>query len=68
MVEPQLLLNFVKKLRPVKTKFNLIRIGGAKDGGYLLPADLDGIAACFSPGVADTANFETELLMALTHI
>ena len=55
------LKELVKALRPVKTDFELIRIGGANDGGYLIPNDLDGIAACFSPGVADTASFEVAL-------
>ena len=49
-------------LRPVKTKFDLIRVGGANDGGYLLPNDLSGISACFSPGVDVTASFEKDLL------
>jgi hypothetical protein len=40
------------------TGFPLIRIGNAHDGGYLVPDDLDGIAAVFSPGVADTVDFE----------
>ena len=31
-------------------------------GGYLLPDDLEGIAACFSPGVSDQATFEEALL------
>ena len=30
----------IKALRPVKTKFDLIRIGGNNDGGYLIPNDL----------------------------
>jgi hypothetical protein len=51
----------LKALRPVKTKFDLIRIGGDNDGGYLIPDDLAGITACFSPGVADTASFEIDL-------
>jgi hypothetical protein len=51
----------IKALRPVKTKFELIRVGGANDGGYLIPNDLEGITACFSPGVADTASFEIDL-------
>jgi hypothetical protein len=38
----------------------LIRIGGDGDGAYLLPNVLDGLAACFSPGVADVSTFETE--------
>ena len=51
----------IKELRPVKTKYDLIRIGGNNDGGYLLPNDLSGIATCFSPGVDITASFETDL-------
>lgn len=49
-------------LYPVKTKFNLIRVGGDNDGGYLLPNDLSGISLCFSPGVDVTASFEKDLL------
>jgi len=51
----------IQELRPVKTKFDLIRIGGANDGGYLIPNDLEGIGACFSPGVDVTASFEIDL-------
>ena len=53
--------DLISSIRPVKTKFDLIRIGGANDGGYLVPDDLKGITACFSPGVADTATFEADL-------
>jgi hypothetical protein len=52
----------VKTLRPVKTKYDLIRVGGDNDGGYLLPNDLSGISKCFSPGVDVTATFEKDLL------
>jgi len=55
------LIDFLKKVRPVSTQFQLIRIGGPGDGGYLLPDDLTEIRTCFSPGVSDTANFELEL-------
>lgn len=55
------LKELVKALRPVKTKFDLIRIGGANDGGYLIPNDLEGISSCFSPGVDVTASFEIDL-------
>ena len=51
----------IDSLRPVKTKFNLIRVGGNNDGGYLIPNDLMGITACFSPGVDVTASFEIDL-------
>jgi hypothetical protein len=51
----------IDSLRPIETKFDLIRVGGNNDGGYLLPNDLSGITACFSPGVADTVSFEIDL-------
>lgn len=49
-------------LRPVTTDLPLVRLGGAGDGGYLVPDDLDGLVACFSPGVDVTATFESALL------
>lgn len=49
------------RLWPIATQHDLIRIGGDADGGYLLPDVLDGISACFSPGVADYAGFEESL-------
>ena len=49
-------------ISPVETEHPLIRIGGPADGGYLIPDDLDGIAACFSPGVSDQSSFEEDLL------
>jgi hypothetical protein len=51
----------IDSLRPVQTKFDLIRVGGDNDGGYLIPNDLAGVSACFSPGVADTVSFEVNL-------
>jgi hypothetical protein len=48
-------------LRPVRTRHELLRLGGVHDGGYLVPDDLSGIAACFSPGVGAVANFEQDL-------
>jgi hypothetical protein len=47
--------------RPVPSPFELIRLGGTGDGGYLIPDDLEGVKACFSPGVAESANFELAL-------
>ena len=52
----------LESLYPVKTNFELVRIGGNNDGGYLIPDDLEGITACFSPGVDVTASFEKDLL------
>ena len=53
------LIALIQRLRPVSTPFPLIRIGGSSDGGYLVPDDLDKLGACFSPGVAESATFET---------
>lgn len=41
----------IETLRPYNTDKNLIRLGPNYDGGYLVPDDLEGIDACFSPGV-----------------
>jgi hypothetical protein len=53
--------SFLKKLHPINPKIELIRIGPKGDGGYLLPNDLKGITACFSPGVDKESRFELEL-------
>lgn len=52
----------LRRFWPVTTTLPLIRVGGAADGGYLVPDDLDGIAACFSPGVDVTATFEKDMI------
>lgn len=48
----------IRSLRPKRTDKNLIRLGGDSDGGYLLPNDLENIAACFSAGVGEVSSFE----------
>ncbi len=50
----------MRMVRPQATEHPLIRIGGESDGGYLVPDDLGGISALFSPGVAETADFEVD--------
>jgi len=55
--ELQSLLN---KLRPVSYGKELIRLGPDGDGGYLVPNDLEGIKACFSPGVDRISGFESD--------
>ncbi len=47
-------------LKPRCINQSLVRIGPDKDGGYLLPDDLDGIKACFSPGVSFESGFEKD--------
>jgi len=54
------ILQFVENLRPVDSGHGLVRLGGANDGGYLIPNDLQGITACFSPGVSETSAFERD--------
>lgn len=53
--------NIATALYPINSRYELIRIGAQSDGGYLVPADLKGITACFSPGVDQTASFESHL-------
>lgn len=52
----------IEAARPWRTEHPLIRLGAEGDGGYLIPDDLDGIAACFSPGVSDQSSFEDDIL------
>lgn len=49
-------------LRPMLAGRDLMRIGGANDGGYLIPNDLSGIVRNYSPGVGWTTGYEDELL------
>ena len=52
--------NLLPKLHPISTDKKLIRMGAERDGGYLVPNDLEGIEACFSPGVDQISKFEQE--------
>ena len=54
------IINLIKSLRPVTTDKPLVRLGPDGDGGYLVPDDLAGIKACFSPGVSNIAGFEKD--------
>ncbi len=58
---PEALDSMLSMLRPLAIPEGLIRIGNSADGGYLLPDNLDGIAACFSPGVGALAPFELDM-------
>jgi len=49
-------------LKPRDPGCAFVRLGGPHDGGYLIPDDLDGIVACFSPGVDQTSAFERDCL------
>jgi hypothetical protein len=52
------LAGLIARLHPLVTEIGLIRMGSEGDGGYLVPDDLVGIEACFSPGVSDSSEFE----------
>ena len=52
---------FIRRAYPILTEHELVKVGSDGDGGYLIPNDLDGIEACFSPGVGNTSDFECEL-------
>lgn len=58
-----LILRSLKILSPKPNPFELIRIGGNRDGAYLIPNCLDGITDCFSPGVNNFKRFEDELVV-----
>jgi len=51
--------SLMDRLAPLACASKLIRLGPAGDGGYLLPDDLDGVEACFSPGVSSLSGFES---------
>jgi hypothetical protein len=55
-------LDLISELHPVTFDTPMIRLGANGDGGYLLPDDLKGIEACFSPGVDDRVSFEQDLI------
>jgi hypothetical protein len=54
------LMRLIAALSPVATDKQLIRVGPLGDGGYLIPDDLQGIEACFSPGVSMVSGFEKQ--------
>lgn len=56
----ELLQKFIRTLKPYNSDKALIRFGPDTDGGYLIPDDIEGIEACFSPGVSKVSGFELE--------
>ncbi len=61
MVSTDKFFSLAQFIKPQKCTQELIRLGANSDGGYLVPNDLSGITACFSPGVDDIASFEQDL-------
>ncbi len=60
LTEKSALEGLIRRLAPQETAKELIRMGPAGDGGYLVPNDLEGIDACFSPGVSTISGFELD--------
>jgi len=55
------LKKLIEMLAPVKYEGRgLIRMGASADSGYLIPDDLVGVDACFSPGVDQVSKFEKD--------
>ena len=54
------IVELLAKLHPLATAAPLVRLGPRGDGGYLVPDDLGGIEACFSPGVGLISGFEKD--------
>ena len=52
--------SLLASLHPLELDQPLIRFGPRGDGGYLIPDDLDGISACYSPGVNRICGFEID--------
>lgn len=57
----QVLRLFLHQLRPVGCRYELKKLGGRGDGSYFVPDVLEGLTACFSPGVASNSSFELDL-------
>lgn len=55
------IFKLMRKLRPYDCGIELIRVGARRDGGYLIPDDLEGVEYCFSPGVGHLSEFEDQL-------
>jgi len=60
LTDKSALQSLVHRLFPISPGRQLIRLGPDGDGGYLVPDDLLGIEACFSPGVGDIFGFEKD--------
>lgn len=60
MTDKNKLRSLIQSLSPMSTEKELIRLGPKGDGGYLVPKDIEGIEACFSPGVCEVSDFEKD--------
>lgn len=60
-VDEEKISKLLKKILPLNTGIELIRLGEENDGGYLIPNDLNNVELCFSAGIGDLAKFERDL-------
>ena len=57
------LASLLRDLHPLRADVQLVRLGSQiGDGGYVIPNDLAGVGACFSPGVGGIATFEADII------
>lgn len=61
-MKPSLKQKALDCMAPKPCPMPLIRLGGDRDGAYLIPDDTQGIKACFSPGVNNSKDFEDDLV------
>jgi hypothetical protein len=50
----------MRRLHPLACGRDFLRLGGAGDGGYLVPDDLGGVATCLSGGIGHDSRFERD--------
>lgn len=60
MSKPSDIYRLIRLMRAYDSGIPLIRLGPDADGGYLVPEDMEGIKACFSPGVGEQFGFELD--------
>ncbi len=60
-VDKRQLSEFIRGLSPMHASLPMKRFGPAKDGGYVMPDDLEEVGGCISPGVSDECGFDREV-------
>lgn len=62
-VDANRILGLINKLKPIQTQYELMRVGHDREGGYLIPDDIVGIATCFSAcsSIDSSVAFEQDL-------
>ena len=51
----------LSRFTPFRSVLELQRVGSPHDGGYLIPKDLSGVSALYSPGVGDNVEFDIQI-------